>query len=95
MRPPATPPDHPYMATGTILVGIAQPFFQCTPPLLGCTPPLLGATWFASNERATSSAIALNFYQVGIAAALVVGGWMGRWMVDGEGLEYETTRRRR
>lgn len=77
-RPVYGLPTYPYMATGTILVGFAQPFFQCT-------PPLLSATWFASNERATSSAIALNFNQVGIAAALVVGGWM----VDGEGSEYE------
>ena len=38
---------------------------------------------FASNERATSSVIALNFNQVGIAAALVVGGLV----VDGEGLK--------
>jgi hypothetical protein len=65
------------MATGTILVGFAQPFFQCT-------PPLLSATWFASNERATSSAID----QLGTAAALVVCGWM----VDGEGLEYNDRR---
>jgi hypothetical protein len=80
-RPVYGLPTYPYMAAGTILVGFAQPFFQCT-------PPLLSATWFASNERATSSAIALNFNQVGIAAALVVGGWM----VDGEGLEYNERR---
>jgi MFS family permease len=57
------------MVIGTILVGAAQPFFQCT-------PPLLSATWFASQERATSTAIALNFNQVGIATAFVVGGSM-------------------
>jgi len=50
-------------------VGAAQPFFQCT-------PPLLSAQWFASDERATSTAIALNFNQVGIATAFLVGGGM-------------------
>mmetsp|Transcript_942 Transcript_942/g.1354 ORF Transcript_942/g.1354 Transcript_942/m.1354 type:complete len:605 (+) Transcript_942:152-1966(+) len=54
---------------GTILVGAAQPFFQCT-------PPMLSATWFASNERATSTAVALNFNQIGIATAFLVGGSM-------------------
>jgi len=54
---------------GTILVGAAQPFFQCT-------PPMLSATWFASDERATSTAIALNFNQIGIATAFLVGGGM-------------------
>ena len=55
--------------TGTIMVGAAQPFFQCT-------PPLLSATWFASDERATSTAVALNFNQIGIATAFLVGGEM-------------------
>jgi len=54
---------------GTILVGAAQPFFQCT-------PPMLSATWFASDERATSTAVALNFNQIGIATAFLVGGGM-------------------
>lgn len=54
---------------GTIMVGAAQPFFQCT-------PPLLSATWFASDERATSTAVALNFNQIGIATAFLVGGEM-------------------
>lgn len=62
-------PPYPMIVVGTLMVGMAQPFFQCT-------PPLLSAQWFASNERATSSAIALNFNQVGIAAAFVVGGTM-------------------
>jgi len=62
-------PPYPVIVIGTLLVGMAQPFFQCT-------PPLLSAQWFASNERATSSAVALNFNQVGIAAAFVVGGTM-------------------
>ena len=54
---------------GTIMVGAAQPFFQCT-------PPVLSATWFAASERATSTAIALNFNQIGIATAFLVGGAM-------------------
>ncbi|KAL3792469.1 hypothetical protein ACHAW5_005584 [Stephanodiscus triporus] len=74
-------PPYPFVLAGTVLVGLAQPFFQCT-------PPLLSATWFASDERATSSAVALNFNQVGIAAALVVGGKMvdnGGGGVGGDG----------
>jgi FLVCR family feline leukemia virus subgroup C receptor-related protein len=61
--------DYPFIVLGTILVGIAQPFFQCT-------PPLLSAMWFANNERSTSTAIALNFNQIGIATAFLVGGSM-------------------
>lgn len=57
------------LVVGTVLVGIAQPFFQCT-------PPMLSATWFANNERSTSTAIALNFNQIGIATAFLVGGSM-------------------
>lgn len=57
------------IVAGTIMVGAAQPFFQCT-------PPMLSATWFASDERATSTAIALNFNQIGIATAFLVGGGM-------------------
>lgn len=45
------------LVLGTILVGFAQPYFQCT-------PPLLSAQWFASNERATATATALNFNQL-------------------------------
>ncbi|KAL9188339.1 hypothetical protein ACHAXT_006717 [Thalassiosira profunda] len=62
-------PPYPILVTGTLLVGMAQPFFQCT-------PPLLSEQWFASNERATSSAVALNFNQVGIAVAFIVAGSM-------------------
>jgi hypothetical protein len=61
--------DYPLIVIGTVLVGIAQPFFQCT-------PPLLSAMWFANNERSTSTAIALNFNQIGIATAFLVGGSM-------------------
>jgi hypothetical protein len=63
--------DYPWIVAGTVLVGIAQPFFQCT-------PPLLSAKWFANNERSTSTAIALNFNQIGIAIAFLVGGAMAR-----------------
>ncbi|KAL7467941.1 hypothetical protein ACHAXS_008170 [Conticribra weissflogii] len=52
---------------GTVLVG--KPYFQCT-------PPMLSATWFAANERATATATALNFNQIGIAVAFLVGGHM-------------------
>jgi len=61
--------DYPFIVAGTVMVGIAQPFFQCT-------PPLLSAKWFANNERSTSTAIALNFNQIGIATAFLVGGGM-------------------
>jgi len=54
---------------GTVLVGFAQPFFQCT-------PPMLSATWFGSKERALSTAVALNANQIGIATAFLVGGSM-------------------
>lgn len=57
------------LVLGTVFVGFAQPYFQCT-------PPMLSATWFASNERATATATALNFNQIGIAVAFLVGGSM-------------------
>lgn len=60
---------YPILVAGTIMVGAAQPFFQCT-------PPLLSAQWFAADERATSTAVALNFNQIGIATAFLVGGTM-------------------
>jgi len=69
--------DYPFIVAGTVLVGIAQPFFQCT-------PPLLSAKWFANNERSTSTAIALNFNQIGIATAFLVGGGMA---TNTDGLE--------
>eukprot|EP00521_Asterionellopsis_glacialis_P006048 CAMPEP_0195280646 /NCGR_PEP_ID=MMETSP0707-20130614/249_1 /TAXON_ID=33640 /ORGANISM="Asterionellopsis glacialis, Strain CCMP134" /LENGTH=582 /DNA_ID=CAMNT_0040339425 /DNA_START=306 /DNA_END=2054 /DNA_ORIENTATION=- len=62
--------SYPVLVAGTLMVGAAQPFFQCT-------PPLLSAQWFASDERATSTAVALNFNQIGIATAFLVGGSMG------------------
>jgi MFS family permease len=58
-----------FIVAGTVLVGFAQPFFQCT-------PPLLSATWFPASERATATAVALNFNQIGIATAFLVGGNM-------------------
>ena len=62
-------PSYPFVVAGTVLVGAAQPFFQCT-------PPLLSATWFGAEERATATATAINFNQVGIATAFLVGGAM-------------------
>lgn len=59
------------LVAGTVLVGFAQPYFQCT-------PPTLSATWFASDERASATATALNFNQIGIAVAFLVGGHMAR-----------------
>ncbi|KAL3774638.1 hypothetical protein ACHAW5_008561 [Stephanodiscus triporus] len=59
------------LVLGTVLVGFAQPYFQCT-------PPTLSATWFASDERASATATALNFNQIGIAVAFLVGGHMAR-----------------
>lgn len=64
-----TVPEYAEVVAGTILVGAAQPFFQCT-------PPLLSATWFGADERAQATAIAINFNQVGIATAFLVGGTM-------------------
>lgn len=63
------PTSFPFIVAGTIMVGAAQPFFQCT-------PPLLSAIWFGPEERATSTAVALNFNQIGIATAFLVGGNM-------------------
>ena len=59
------------LVIGTVMVGFAQPYFQCT-------PPMLSATWFGANERATSTATALNFNQIGIAVAFLVGGHMAK-----------------
>ena len=64
-------PSYSAEVVGTILVGAAQPFFQCT-------PPALSAAWFGSNERALATAVAINFNQVGIATAFLVGGAMGQ-----------------
>ncbi|CAJ1346454.1 unnamed protein product [Effrenium voratum] len=63
-------PGYSTVVAGTMLVAVAQPFFQCT-------PPLLSATWFAPDERALSTAVAINFNQVGIATAFVAGGAFG------------------
>lgn len=63
------PTSFPLLVAGTVMVGAAQPFFQCT-------PPLLSAIWFGPEERATSTAVALNFNQIGIATAFLVGGNM-------------------
>lgn len=60
-------PPYIFVLLGTTLVGMAQPFFQCA-------PPLLSATWFSRRERSLATATALNANQLGIAAAFVVGG---------------------
>lgn len=60
-------PPYAALLAGTSLVGLAQPFFQCA-------PPLLSATWFSATERSLATATALNANQLGIAAAFVVGG---------------------
>lgn len=60
-------PPYIFVLLGTTLVGMAQPFFQCA-------PPLLSATWFSRSERSLATATALNANQLGIAAAFVVGG---------------------
>jgi len=64
-------PEYVPVVAGTMMVAAAQPFFQCT-------PPLLSATWFAPNERALATAVAINFNQVGIATAFLIGGEMAR-----------------
>lgn len=73
-------PSYSTLVVGTALVGLAQPFFQCA-------PPLLSATWFSSTERSLATATALNANQLGIAAAFVVGGAAvpGR---DGEAIKH-------
>ena len=63
-------PSYEFQLAGTILVGAAQPLFQCT-------PPLLSATWFGSKERALATAVAINFNQVGIGSAFLLGGALG------------------
>ena len=37
---------------------------------------MLSATWFGADERALATAVAINFNQVGIATAFLVGGAM-------------------
>ena len=62
-------PAYSQILAGTVLVGLSQPFFQCS-------PPLLSATWFPQKEPALATATALNANQLGIAAAFIVGGSM-------------------
>ena len=64
-------PSYTEEVVGTILVGAAQPFFQCT-------PTLLSSRWFGKDERALSTSIAINANQIGIAVAFLVGGLMGQ-----------------
>ena len=62
-------PSYTEEVIGTIMVGAAQPFFQCT-------PTLLSSRWFGKDERALSTSIAINANQIGIAVAFIVGGLM-------------------
>jgi len=64
-------PSYTEEVVGTVLVGAAQPFFQCT-------PTLLSSRWFGKDERALSTSIAINANQIGIAVAFLVGGLMGQ-----------------
>ena len=73
----ATPLDTAYYApaylvvAGTMLVGAAQPFFQCT-------PSLLAANWFGDGETTLAATVALNSNQLGIALAYAVGAGLVR-----------------
>mmetsp|Transcript_59456 Transcript_59456/g.141639 ORF Transcript_59456/g.141639 Transcript_59456/m.141639 type:complete len:511 (+) Transcript_59456:108-1640(+) len=51
---------------GTLCVGAAQPFFQCT-------PTLLSAVWFAPDERVLATSIAINSNQIGIGVGFLLG----------------------
>mmetsp|Transcript_35846 Transcript_35846/g.88267 ORF Transcript_35846/g.88267 Transcript_35846/m.88267 type:complete len:517 (+) Transcript_35846:949-2499(+) len=64
-------PTYTQEVLGTVLVGAAQPFFQCT-------PTLLSATWFGKDERAVATSIAINANQIGIATSFIVGGVMAQ-----------------
>lgn len=54
---------------GTIFVGAAQPFFQCT-------PAMLAANWFGADERTLATTIAINANQLGIAMSYMVGSFL-------------------
>ena len=66
------------IVAGTILVGAAQPFFQCT-------PALLAAAWFGPNERVLATTVAINANQIGIAMSYIVGAYMvkGQYVAKG------------
>jgi hypothetical protein len=51
---------------GTVLIGLSQPMYQCT-------PALLSSTWFPHDERTIATAIALNSNQLGIGASFAMG----------------------
>ena len=61
---------------GTVFVGAAQPFFQCT-------PAMLAAEWFGANERTVATTIAINANQIGIALSYLCGAYL---VHDGPGL---------
>ena len=68
----------PYWALvlGTVFVGAAQPFFQCT-------PPLLSQRFFGASERALATAVSINSNQIGIMIAFILGAWI---VTDAAGL---------
>ena len=51
-----------------MLVGAAQPFFQCT-------PSLLAANWFGESETTLAATLALNSNQLGIAFSVCGRCW--------------------
>lgn len=53
---------------GTLCVGAAQPFFQCT-------PSLLAAEWFGPGERTLATTVAINANQIGIAFSYICGAY--------------------
>jgi hypothetical protein len=63
------------VVAGTMLVGAAQPFFQCT-------PSLLAANWFGESETTLAATLALNSNQLGIALAYAVGAGLVRTDAD-------------
>ena len=56
----------PMIMLGTVLIGLSQPMYQCT-------PALLSSTWFPHNERTMATSIALNSNQLGIGASFAIG----------------------
>jgi sugar phosphate permease len=51
---------------GTVLIGLSQPMYQCT-------PALLSSRWFPHNERTMATSLALNSNQLGIGASFAIG----------------------
>lgn len=60
---------------GTMFVGAAQPFFQCT-------PAKLAANWFGPDERTVATTVAINANQIGIASSYIFGAFLVRSVQD-------------